>query len=76
MPARAVGIKNEKALNIRSNIIRDQTFIHKHEPSKTDEQTMEALKLLEAENEIFTVADLPPTTFLPRFDLQAYEEEE
>ena len=76
MPARAVGIKNEKTLNIKSNIIRDQTFIHKHEPSKTDEQTMEALKLLESENEIFTVPDLPPTTFLPRFDLQAYEEEE
>jgi len=76
MPARAVGIKNEKTLNIKSNIIRDQTFIHKHEPSKTDEQTMEALKLLEAENEIFTVPDLQPTTFLPRFDLQAYEEEE
>lgn len=58
------------------NIIRDQTFIHKHEPSTTDEQTMEALKLLEAENEIFTVPDLPPTTFLPRFDLESYEEEE
>lgn len=37
---------------------------------------MEALKLLEAENEIFTVPDLPPTTFLPRFDLESYEEEE
>lgn len=58
------------------NIIRDQTFIHKHEPSTTDEQTMEALKLLEGENEIFTVPDLPPTTFLPRFDLESYEEEE
>lgn len=58
------------------NIIRDQTFIHKHEPSTTDEQTVEALKLLEAENEIFTVPDLPPTTFLPRFDLEAFEEED
>ena len=58
-----------------ASIVRDQTFIHKHEPSTTDEQTMEALRLLEAENEIFTVSDLPPTTFLPRFDLQAFEEE-
>lgn len=60
---------------IKGNVVRDQTFIHKHEPSTTDEQTLEALKLLEQENEIFTVPDLPPTTFLPRFDLQAYEEE-
>lgn len=56
-------------------IIRDQTFIHKHEPSRTDEQTMEALKLLEEENEIFTTPDLPPTTFLPRFDLESCDEE-
>lgn len=60
----------------KGNIVRDQTFIHKHEPSTTDEQTLEALKLLDSENEIFTVPDLPPTTFLPRFDLEAYEEEE
>lgn len=53
-----------------------KTFIQTHEPAKTDEHTLEALKLLEAENEIFTTPDLPPTTFLPRFDLDAYEEEE
>ena len=51
-----------------------KTFIQTHEPTKADEQTLEALKLLEAENEIFTTPDLPPTTFLPRFDLAAYDE--
>jgi hypothetical protein len=42
----------------------------------TDAQTMEALKLLEKENEIFTDPNLPPTSFLPRFDLQSYEEKD
>lgn len=70
MPARSVAKVRDE------HIFRDQTFIHKHEPSRTDEQTREALKLLEAENDIFTTSDLPPTTFLPRFDLQACDEEE
>jgi hypothetical protein len=69
LPARSA------AMVYKGNIVRDQTFIHKHEATTTDEQTLEALKLLDGENEIFTDSDLPPTTFLPRFDLQAFEEE-
>ena len=70
----------EGMLNTMINLIysnfRDQTFIHKHEPSKDDEKTQEALKLFEDENRIFTTIDLPPTTFLPRFDLEACDEKD